>query len=327
MKLLFLYDQKNGHQSQALGVMQAFLKEGNFISTTYQLQHSIFNYLPVFLARKGWLLNDKIIKKVNFYVKEKIEVIIAVGKRTLNLALYMKNYLQKQGINVLIFYLMPPGMNKLKYIDYSFYHSYKEVKNNSKLIPIILPPNNFVKEECKLYKNTQKPILGLLIGGNAKDIIFNKAAAKNLYNYSKKIQEKISGTILVSTSRRTPVAMEKYLERLFLNLPNVIFYGYHKNRGEDNPYMEILNCCDNIIVTGESTSMIAEAVALDNNKGVYIFFDKSFKSKRYIKLHHILYQKNYAFPLKDFSDNNKRKSYNSTEFIKDKIIELATNLT
>lgn len=95
-----------------------------------------------------------------------------------------------------------------------------------------------------------RPWHGVLIGGPAHGYKMSPALVSSWLDQL----QKLGGSLLVTTSRRTPPAIVKLLQD---RAPHVLWTGEG-----DNPYQGILACADNLFVTNESVSMLSEALAV-----------------------------------------------------------------
>ena len=111
-----------------------------------------------------------------------------------------------------------------------------------------------------------KPHIAVMIGGNSGPFSFDRAAAERLARQASEMARAQGGSLLVSTSARTPqAAIDAFTATL-----SAPAYVYRWSRGAtDNPYFAFLGLADSVIVTGDSMSMLAEACA--THKRVYIF--------------------------------------------------------
>ena len=316
MKIIAIHDGKGGHKSQLMGVMQDFISEQVEI---IQAKSSLLKYLPNFLVEHLlFLLNKKLLQ-----VKDP-NLIITIGKTSTPYAIYLK----KQYPQAKLVFLMPSGNLSKKYGDLIFYHSYKNVNyKDPKYIPILSAPHlvnkdalskslSEWKDEFNKYK---KPIISVILGGDAKKIHLNSAAIDDLIDEIKKIKDIVGGSVFISTSRRTGLDNELYFKKQMQEMISngeCFFWGYNEKQTEvKNPYLAMLANSNYVIISGESISMISEACSLPSNVGVYIFFSKNFSSKRYIKFHDNMYINNHAKPIKSFSANWERSSLNSTNLV------------
>lgn len=111
-----------------------------------------------------------------------------------------------------------------------------------------------------------QPFVTVVIGGSSGPYGFDHRAAARLAVQASALARKLGGSLLVTTSARTPLATMETFER---NL-SVPAYLYRWSKGAiDNPYFAFLGLAHSIIVTGDSMSMLAEACAAE--KPVYIF--------------------------------------------------------
>jgi mitochondrial fission protein ELM1 len=110
------------------------------------------------------------------------------------------------------------------------------------------------------------PYLALLVGGDSGPYVFDNRRAACLAGEASAMARKAGGTLLVTTSARTPESVVETLESC-IDAPS-FFYRW-KPGANDNPYFGYLGLADRFIVTGESISMLAEACA--TGRPVHIF--------------------------------------------------------
>ncbi len=113
--------------------------------------------------------------------------------------------------------------------------------------------------------NLPKPYIALMIGGHSGPYSFDERATQRLVEQANHMAETLGGSLLISTSARTPGYVANYLEKE-VSAPN---YFHHWGSTDNNPYYAFLGLADSIIVTGDSISMLSEACAM--LKPVYIF--------------------------------------------------------
>ena len=111
-----------------------------------------------------------------------------------------------------------------------------------------------------------RPWIMLLVGGATARHELTPDQADRLGAEVRAFAERLHGTVFATTSRRTGHAAA---EALAASLgPRHSVYAWRPDRA-DNPYLGYLALADLLIVTGESESMLAEAVATE--KPVYIY--------------------------------------------------------
>lgn len=342
MNILAIHDGKLGHVSQITGVLE-YLPKSTSIKTL-QTPRVFLKILPVCLLKQSLFIPTPFkLALQNLIVKGWYpEKIVAVGKRTLPFVLYIKRTLLKQGKSCKVIYLMPPSQQLNSDVDLTFFHSYKKANQGDSMVPIGLAPHFVTPKKLALakkehiFKDVTKPIIAVLIGGDAKSIKFNQKAAIELITQLKSIQQHIGGTLLVSTSRRTDPKVADFLAEELSKL-KAIYYNYHRNKilcdnsslknqaellPHEDLYFQMLAVANYVIVTGESISMLSESCSLPNDVGVYVFFSKNFYAKRYTKFHDYLYTHNYAKPIAEFSLDIKRNSYSSNQEVANYITKL-----
>ncbi len=111
-----------------------------------------------------------------------------------------------------------------------------------------------------------EPYLAVVIGGNSGPYTFDHAAAERLARQASARAQKLGASLLVTTSARTPADKIDTFERA-LEVPAEVF-RWSKDAPE-NPYFGFLALAEEIIVTGDSMSMLTEACA--TRKPVHIF--------------------------------------------------------
>jgi hypothetical protein len=116
------------------------------------------------------------------------------------------------------------------------------------------------------FAQLPRPYIAVIIGGNSGPYVFDRLAAQSLAREASAMANRSGGSLLISTSARTPDTAIAVLSanlhcahHLFRWTPNAI----------DNPYFGYLALADAIIVTGDSVAMLTEACA--TRKPVYIF--------------------------------------------------------
>ncbi len=102
------------------------------------------------------------------------------------------------------------------------------------------------------------PRTALLLGGSSAHADFDQAAFDGLAERLRKQLEDEGGSLLATTSRRTPVEIRARLRERLARLPGVRWY----EPGEGtNPYPGLLGWADRIVCTADSVNMLSEAAA------------------------------------------------------------------
>ncbi len=111
-----------------------------------------------------------------------------------------------------------------------------------------------------------RPRIAVMIGGSSGPYVLDEKAARRLANQVNELARKMGASLLVTTSARTRPGILDAIK----NLVTEPAYFFEWSQGQkDNPYYAFLGMADHIIVTGDSVSMLTEAVA--TGKPVHIF--------------------------------------------------------
>lgn len=109
------------------------------------------------------------------------------------------------------------------------------------------------------------PRIAVIAGGAAGRYAFGPEAATELADGVNRMRRACNGSLLLTTSRRTP---REFADRLFAAVEEPAFRHRWSPTGE-NPYAALLALADRLVVTGDSASMLAEAASL--GKPLYLF--------------------------------------------------------
>ncbi|WP_461481233.1 mitochondrial fission ELM1 family protein [Porticoccus sp.] len=125
------------------------------------------------------------------------------------------------------------------------------------------------------WHNLPRPYTVVLLGGDSGQFVFTAEKGQRLGQLVNRLVKTLGGVALVSDSRRTPAAASEAFWRQ-LSVPA---WRHNWHDGQDsNPYMALLAQADQLVVTGESMSMLAEASA--TGKPLFIF-DMSDRDSRW----------------------------------------------
>ncbi|MBL4877123.1 MAG: mitochondrial fission ELM1 family protein [Cohaesibacteraceae bacterium] len=115
------------------------------------------------------------------------------------------------------------------------------------------------------------PRLSLVLGGDTKSHTFSRQSALRLAKNLKSILPEM-GSVMVTTSRRTPEHLVREITQILKDKPGFIWTGEG-----DNPYIQMLAHADWIVVTADSHSMLSEALAI--NAQIRIFEPDDYPEK------------------------------------------------
>jgi mitochondrial fission protein ELM1 len=110
-----------------------------------------------------------------------------------------------------------------------------------------------------------RPLIGVLLGGPSRRTPFGAAEALELQRRLATLRAKIGGGLVIVPSRRTADEALQVFAEAANGDPGLWVW----DRSGDNPYVGVLALADRFVVTGDSVSMVSEALATD--KPVEIF--------------------------------------------------------
>ncbi|HVJ42179.1 MAG TPA: ELM1/GtrOC1 family putative glycosyltransferase [Dongiaceae bacterium] len=111
-----------------------------------------------------------------------------------------------------------------------------------------------------------KPLTAVLVGGLTKAVRFDAKTAARLARDLGEMQRREGGSLIVVTSRRTPAAVLRVLER---DLPTSATLYKWTAAGGPNPYRALLGLADRFVVTSDSISMQMEIACLGRPLAIY----------------------------------------------------------
>ena len=113
-----------------------------------------------------------------------------------------------------------------------------------------------IKEWDPVFENLPRPWISVIVGGAIKGKAWPEAEARNFVSNVKAIHEKIGGSVLITTSRRTGDGPQNIIMEGLKDIPK---YTYIWGEKKENPIMGFYACADLIIATADSVSMCCEA--------------------------------------------------------------------
>ena len=137
----------------------------------------------------------------------------------------------------------------------------------------------------------KSPLIAVIVGGSTRKTRFTSQMAIELGETVAEMVRETSGSLVVTTSRRTEPDVEK---ALFGALPKPA-HAFHWASGQENPYFGYLALADMIVVTGDSVSMASEACA--SRASVFIYAPPNLVTPRHAQFHRHLYALGMAAPL------------------------------
>jgi lauroyl/myristoyl acyltransferase/mitochondrial fission protein ELM1 len=128
--------------------------------------------------------------------------------------------------------------------------------------------DKYLKEQEELLlkryshlKNSFRTKIGVLIGGNTKNVVFTESAVKIIIHQLKEVARELNADILLTTSRRTPEHIEQLIWRELKKFDRCPLLISAAQSNVPEAVGGILGLADYMVVSGESISMVSEAVS------------------------------------------------------------------
>ena len=258
----------------------------------------------------------KLIEKYNF------KYLITTGKKLSGVTVALKKKLGKRIINI---HLQKPSFQSI-YFDIiitpehdNFYTQNNHIKIIGSLSPFdekdIEKHFQYIKDD---FKKFNPPNILILLGGTSKRYKPTNTDYCKLLIKAREAVKKISGNIIICTSRRTPKKVLYLSKKILSKFPNKVVISDDTNK---NIYPGIIKISDFIIVTNDSVNMVSEIATTP--KKLFIGYLNEEKSK--IKSFHDKLQRLKIIEIFDDSlfnyekvllENNKKLNADFLQIIK-----------
>ena len=289
------FDNRTGNRNQLYGI----LNELKLPYKKIEICYNKYSFLPnIFLQSFNNFLhveNSKIL-----FEKSNPNILISCGRRTAPIALSIADKMKERPFSIQIMY--PTLTLKKSSFDLIITPEHDNISRLNNNISTLGTPNQIKalikKEKIKLnLKKTDRPVITLLVGGNHSFYKINSKMIRDIFNFiNKKLKNK--GSILVSTSRRTSQDVRlaiNEIKKTYNNIKRI----YHPILGDKkNPLISFLKASDEVVVTGDSMSMVSEVCEI--KKPVRIYYNKSICSPKQINFCNNIISRGYAFPFETF---------------------------
>jgi len=294
-RIIIVDDGRTGHlrQSQALArhLREVLKKKGKSIEeNTVSLQWrgpwaiGLFSFY-VFLAQySSFLKREDGLKcfltdsSFNDVMKYKADYVVSCGSQGAGV-----NFILSQNHLAKSISILTPGLISQKRFNVVVLpqHDKPEIIPRARLITPRVSPNlintAYLKEQSeglmKHYshlKGNVRTKFGVLVGGNTQGVKFDEAQIRELIDQIKEAALHYKADILLTTSRRTPLIIEQIIAKELKGFERCSLCIIANQRNIPEAVGGILALSDLVIVSGESISMVSEA--LSSGKGTIVFF-------------------------------------------------------
>lgn len=298
-KIIILSDGKAGHLNQAKAlanmVSRAILEKNAHLEADkkkklVEIKEIEINFRNIFtrflinilgfFARencRGCLKCLKFCLKENSYkplVSHYGDIIISCGASLSAVNLFLAKENQAKS-----FIIMKPGIYSLKRFDLAIIPSHDRPKKLPNILitqtALNLVNETTMEEGIKKLKEAgfnlrkDKINIGVLIGGETKEYTLTEELISKVIDELEKVCKDFGTELLVTTSRRTPKKIEGIIKNRFSTFSGCSLLIIASEYNIDKAVPGILGLADIVVVSGESISMISEA--LSSRKPVVVF--------------------------------------------------------
>lgn len=291
-KVLILSDDRIGHLNQSL----AFVK---YLDVTYDVVSLKFRYrcykgLSYILDNMG-IYTEKLF---DVKIDKKYDMVVGTGSTTS----YATKVLAKKMHAKSVAMMLPHGYRYDFDIIFAQNHDNPPWQEN-----IVKIPANFSYVEPKGIYRAVKKSIGIVIGGDNKLFTLSKVKLQEQLDFIKQYYEGCE--IAITTSPRT----NKEIELL------VASYGFDYkvifSKNPINPIPDFLEFCDTVFITGDSTSMISEAISYGKSNVVILPLESQ-KENKFTRFINFLEKEGYLH-IFNGTIKNRNKKIDFREYLKE----------
>jgi len=238
MKLLILSDGRMGHLNQSI----AFAK---YVGYSYDVVEIKFKNR--FAKVLSYLFDKIAIMSQTLFIAnipKNYDIVVGTGSATYYATKVLAKSMKAKSVTM----MLPKGYSFN--FDIIFAQSHDNPPKQDNIIEI---PANFSYVEPKGIYHAEKKSIGIIIGGDNKIFMISTERLKKQLDFIKQYYKDYE--VAITTSPRTSKEVE------------VLVHGYKfdyeviYSENPINPIPDFLDQCETVFITGDSTSMISEAVA------------------------------------------------------------------
>ncbi len=295
-------DDRAGSVGQARGILPAIADEFEIIEK--KIVYNRLAALPNCIRRKTLIGIDR---KQSAPIKGEPfpDAVLSISRRTAPIALWLKK--ASKGKTKII-QLMFPGKFGASEMDLIVIPEHDRGKAEGENLLYItgcahrISPQALEEARQKwtpVFASLPKPLTAILVGGAIKNKPFTDKNAEMLADAILKVHNQVSGSILITSSRRTGKSAEDIIMKKLAHIPA---YTYLWGEKKENPIMGFYACADRIIVTGDSVSMACESCG--SGKPVMVFNGKNWLTPKHQRFVQSLFDGGYAVDINAYNVEN-----------------------
>ncbi len=262
-----LTDHKPGHTTQCVGLAE----ELGWPYEIRQLSYNLMAELPLQLA--GPTLRGLTKSAARGIAPPWPDLVIATGRRSSPVAGWIR---ERSGGATRTVQMGRMGSSLRDELDLAVAPAYAGLYPDSRRIDTVLPLTRVRAQSLDIAAQRWKtrlergtaPRIALLVGGGSPEHSLTPDVAQRMGYRVAETARSVSGSVFVTTSRRTAPAAADALQTALGDV-TAHFHRWVANQAADeNPYMGYLALADVLVATGDSASMLAEAGA--TGKPLYV---------------------------------------------------------
>lgn len=289
--IAILSDGKAGHVNQSLGVADSLEKmlrerglsaesrdriEVRFKSKWRRIVLAAFSVLADRFSHQGQLNSVRFALTEESYrqaIRPRYDFVISTGSSLapVNRILSLENV--AKGIVV-----MDPVIPPAAFFDLAIVPEHDRPPPRSNIVQISGAPHSLTgdrlrKESERLIREIgkpDKPFLGLLVGGETAEFQWGEEEFSGLVSIVNEAAKKFDFNLLVTTSRRSSKTVETIFQNAWGNDPRCKLLVLANQKNLDGVVPGILGVSKVVVVTGESMSMVSEAVSAEGQVVVFL---------------------------------------------------------
>lgn len=288
-----LLDNRMGSVGQAKGILQEL--DSDFDVVEKKIVYTKYAALPNAIRGRTFLIGVDTKKSDCLKTTDYPDAVLSISRRTAPIALWIK---RKSNGKTKIIQLMLPGKYGLSDMDLVIVSKHDQGKVSGKNLfyitgcPHRINDKTLAEAKEKWHNEFAKlpqPLTAVLVGGSIKGKPFTDDNASMLAEAIASVQNQVSGSILITSSRRTGKSAENIIMNKINGIPT---YTYLWGEEKENPIMGFYACADRFIVTGDSVSMTCEACG--TGKPVMVFTGKKWLTRKHLRFVQSLVGGKYA---------------------------------
>lgn len=270
-----MLDDRPGHRTQVRGLARLLALPTEEKSLAFSWSNRIPN--PIL----GASLLSLTVESRTLLTAPWPDLVIGMGRRVAPIARWIR---KRSGGRARVVLLGRKGPNNMRDIDLAVLCAHFRLPEHPRRQIIVTPPTQVHPEllAAELDRlgdpmpELAKPRALFLIGGPTAQHRLTPGFARRMVTDVAAAAESTGLSLAIVTSRRTPAEAVREIANA---APNAHLHVWQQNR-KDNPYLAYLAAADCIVVTGESESMLAEAVATAKPLTVYPLENRSLTAKQ-----------------------------------------------